>query len=288
VAVEPWVGNIFTSHGVLAGIELFSYAPRVINYQCREVISLVVIGSIALLLATGIVWTARNWRRACKQFLAFFLTPKDIGAAIPAMVFLSLALFALEITRVISQVDFDRHLLPFIPFAAIPLLMAFQYRGQARMPVWSWMVLAVYAAYAVASTQEVNSLARARVAAIQKLEEAGIPARQIDGGFEHNLWTQLEVQGHVNDPRIRIPSDACNKTQGPTPGLNFVYRLEYAKTPETTNTPFGSVAYFSLLPPFHRTVFIDRFTEDWLDPKKAATRPVEKQLLPKVLLDQYK
>ena len=285
--VEPWVGNIFTSHGVLAGIELFSYAPRVISYHAREVISLAVIGSIALLLAIGIVWTVRNWRSSCRQFFAFFLSSPGVDVAIPAMVILSLALFALEVTRVISQVDFDRHLLPFIPFSAIPLLMAIQHRGLARMPIWSWMVLVVYAGYAVASTQDVNSLARARVTAIQKLEDAGIAASQIDGGFEHNLWTQVEVQGHVNDPRIQNPPGTYDKTKGPAPGLNCVYILEYARTPETLSTRFGSVRYFSLLPPFHRTVYIDHYTEAWLDPKKAATRPVDKPLVPRVLLDQY-
>jgi hypothetical protein len=289
-ALEPWMGNIFSNTGVLSSIEVGGGRPELLSDGGRLVLSVIVIAGLWFLFASAGDWCWRNRQSAADQVARFFFKSTDDQTVVAALVLLGLAIFALEITRCISGVAYDRHLLPLIPFIVIPLLCALQRGGRSRMPAECWISLAIFTAFAVASTQEVNSLARARVAAIGRLENSGIASTQIDGGFEHDYWTELQADGHINDARLRNPPGAYDRTKGPTPAMRTLYRLESNQTAVTASTPFGSVSYFSLLPPFHRTVCIDRFKDTWwLDPVRAATRPADtKQLLPKVLLDQYK
>ena len=288
--VEPWMGNILSNDGVLSSIEIGGGRPSVLSPNCRLAVSIIVIAGLYFVLASAVNWAWRNRPDALPRSISFFFkTPQD-QIPIAAMVLLAMALFSLEITRCISGVAYDRHLLPFIPMVVIPLLCALQRNGLSKMPLECWLFLVAFTIFAIAITQEVNSLARARVVAVNRLETAGIPPSQIDAGFEHDYWIELETNGHINDARLRNPPGAYDKTKGPTPSIKPLYRLESKKTSATTSTPFGSVSYLSLIPPFHRVIYIDRFIDAWwLDPVKAATRPADtRQLLPRILLDQYK
>jgi hypothetical protein len=223
------------------------------------------------------VWTRRP-TVAFKKSLDFFFKPDNHRAATAALILTTLAYLALELTRCMFNVGFDRHLLPLVPFVGIPILLALQNAGMTRMPILSWLTLFLFAIYGIAITQELNSLARARVIAIARLKESGIDDNQIDAGFEHNYWTQAIISGHIND--ARLPLGVYDPTKGPTPDLIFLYRLERVPMPDTEPSPFGQVDYFSLLPPFHRTVLIDKY--------KTPTPAPVRQILPKILVEQYK
>jgi hypothetical protein len=289
-AAEPWMGNIFSNTGVLSSIEIGGGRPPLLGAQGRVLLSVIVITALWLLMASGGAWLWQKRPGLPEDLRLLVFKPPGNLTVVLAMLLLVLALFVLEVSRCISGVAYDRHLLPMIPFLVIPLLYGFASAGLARLPIESWILLAVFAGFAIASTQEVNSLARARVVGIARLETGGVLPTQIDGGFEHDYWTQLESQGHINDARLRNPPGAYDRSRGPLPAMHVLYRLESTPTSVTTSTVFGTVRYFSLLPPFHRLVLIDRFTDPWwLDPKRAATRPADtKQSLPKVLLDQYR
>jgi hypothetical protein len=287
-AVEPWMGNILSTSGPMGSVEIAGGTPVVLGSHVRLAISLVVMAGIAMLMSIALMWIYRSGKSASPRLVHFFFVPLPAQTSVAGMLILSMAMFALELTRVISEVSYDRHLLAFIPFVSIPLLFGYQRAGVVRMPLIAWGLLMVFGIYGIASTQEINALSRARAAAIGKLETAGIAAKQIDGGFEHNYWTQVQLDGHINDVRIQNPRDAYRSDRGPTPDMHVLYRLESRRTAVTTYTSFGTQDYFSFLPPFHRRFYIDRFVDPWwLDPAKAATRPVEKSLIPQALLDQY-
>jgi hypothetical protein len=307
-AIAPWMGNMLTPTGILGSVELSGDRPVVLVKSIRVALSLGVYIAGALLLASVFMSLARP-RRAWDQLKSFFLHPANHGnipaglplqrhassvpqsapIAIPAILLTILGYLALEITRCAFDVAYDRHLLPLIPLLAIPLLWLYQRSGHRQMPKAAWALLAVYAVFAIASTQDVLSLARARASAVQRLNASGIPNTQIEAGFEHDYWAELQTHGYINDPRLRNPAGAYKKGQSAIRSVQPLYRLEAAVTRATVATKFGSVAYFSFLPPFHRIVYIDRFTDPWwLDPQKAATRPSRlHQLIPKTLLQQY-
>ena len=113
---------------------------------------------------------------------------------------------------------------------------------------------------------------------------------RIDAGFEQNYYVQLNrgENHYINDARIQNPPSAFNPKLGPTPLMDCLYELESRQTPVTEKSEFGTVEYFSVLPPFRRTIYIDRFIDPWWhDPAKAATRP-DPQMLPKDLVKQYR
>jgi hypothetical protein len=121
--------------------------------------------------------------------------------------------------------------------------------------------LAIFACYALASTQDVLAMARARAAAVSRLEAAGVPATAITAGFEYDYWTQLTTAGWINRPEIANPSHRFDPNLGPCPAIRPVYRLETQPDGDTEPTGFGAVDYTSWLPPFRRQVRIDRFRE---------------------------
>ena len=157
-----------------------------------------------------------------------------------------------------------RYLLPILPVVATIFLLWFQADNLANrmlhrlvMPL-SWALLAVFASYAIASTQDLWALAQARATAAKRLEAAGVHRTAIDAGFEYNSWTQLLISGRMNSRWVVNPPNAYDASLGQTPSVVPLYRLEYEPTPETSGSQFGSVPYFSFLPPFHKRVSIDR------------------------------
>jgi hypothetical protein len=116
----------------------------------------------------------------------------------------------------------------------------------------------VNACYGIASTQDSWALARARVIATRKLEAAGVPRTSISAGPEYYGWTQLLVNGQINDPWVKNPPNAFRPGSGATPAVVPGFVLEYKPTLDTEPTEFGAVPYFSMLPSSQRRVSTDR------------------------------
>jgi len=218
-----------------------------------------VYGSICLL--AGEIPRLRILTRRAVNFLS---RPPETQFALAAMSLFSVVYFVLLVLRPTEIDVFDRYLLPLMPCAAAILLIWFQADNQEPermkrlvMPV-AWTVLAVMACYAVLSTQDFWSLARARVIATKRLEAAGVPRTAIDAGMEYDGWSQLLLTGQINNRWMTNPPGAYRPGLGITPDVKPVYRLEYRPTSDSRPTEFGTVPYFSLLPPFHKQVSIDR------------------------------
>ncbi len=198
--------------------------------------------------------------------------------ALPVLAIFGSSYFALMIIRSAQDLVFDRYCLPLIACVAVPFLRSFKPRacGLATLAI-AWSLLAVYSAYGLASTQDVLALAAARRAAVDRLESSGADSTEIAGGFEYNFYTQLEQAGHINRYGIRNPANAYNPNQGYTPALKCRYRLEWQPYVDTMPSRFGTINYFSWLPPFHRRIFIDQFKHPWW----LAPHPSNKTPLPR-------
>jgi len=64
--------------------------------------------------------------------------------------------------------------------------------------------------------------------------------------------------GLMNAPWVVNPAGFYRPKVGMTPSVVPVYRLEYRPSEDSILSEYGSVRYFSLLPPFHKQVSIDR------------------------------
>ncbi len=257
LASIPWMGSTLNWEGIHGTMELPG-RPVVLIRPLRALIAVTVYAASILLISE--LW---GFRRLARRVLHFFLDPPPGQVTLAAFSLFGVTYLALLILRGAYIDLFDRYFLPLIPWLTVVLLLwnDGHSRGEwslRRAIPAAWALLAIFAFYAVASTQDVLSLARARVVAAAKLEAAGVPRTAIDAGYEYNGWTELLISGHVNFRWIVNPPDAYRPGLGPTPSVKPLYRLEYQPTPETMTTPFGSVPYFSLLPPFRKQVYIDR------------------------------
>ena len=258
LASIPWVANTLDWEGINGSMPLPG-RPIVLTRPIRALVAMAVYATICML--AGEFWDFRRLvRRAGRSLLD--LSGTDFAMA--AMSLVSVAYFVLLVIRATDFPIFDRYLLPILPWAAALLLLWSEKDNPrtARMPRMAmplaWAVLAILALYGMASTQDLWALAKARVVATRKLEAAGIERTAIDGGFEYNAWTELMTSGHINSPWVLNPPGSYNPNESQTPSVVPEYRLEYDLTPETAPSEFGSVPYFSLLPPFHKRVRIDR------------------------------
>ena len=273
--VAPWMGNTLSAKGVMGLAEMHAERPDAMRRPVRILVAVVVFTIASILLADLLIWLARPLT-AVRNTVKFLLFPDRRQALLPAMVLFALVYCTLLLPRAASNMVYDRYMLPLMPCLLFPLMLQAQKRGELKVPTLAWVLFGLFTVYGIAINEEVMALGRARESAANRLIAAGIPRTAIDGAFEYNFQTQIQTHGYVNDPRIKIPAHAWDKTVGPTHSVMPIYRLEFTPAPDTKKTAFGTVDYFSYLYPFHRRLFIDQFRDPWwLDPSRAATHPSE-------------
>jgi Dolichyl-phosphate-mannose-protein mannosyltransferase len=259
LASIPWIANTLNWEGI-NGTAPLPGRPIVLTPSIRAVVA-VTVYVVACLLAGELT----NFRTLARRVWAPFLDPSGNQFTLVAMGLVSVTYFALMVLRDADFAVYDRYLLPILPWAATVLLL---WSGaiappdpiQRRAMPLAWATLGIFAMYAIASTQDVWALARARVLATKRLEAAGISRTSIDAGFEYNAWTELRLNGRLNSNWVVNPPGAHRPDLGLTPSVVPLYKLEYLPTPESPASKFGSVPFFSFLPPFRKQVSIDRVT----------------------------
>lgn len=236
-----------------------------IPYWGQALISLVVLAAaLGLLFAVkqkGWKTVAAGKERLARE-MVWLLAPFTLGY------------FALLLTLGWHWIVFDRYLLGVMPCAIVAGIWLSQRCVGPRLPRSSVVMLVVFAVFSVAGTHDLFAWQRARLAAIHELRQAGIPRTEIAGGFEYDGWTQIEDGAYVNDPRIKVPRGAF-KGPRPKPDIHDPCAADDAILPELTDihpqysigiglrdcylpSSFPAVRYTSWIPPFRRTIEIQR------------------------------
>ncbi len=181
----------------------------------------------------------------------------------------SVAYVGLIVTRAAM---FDRYLLPLLFALLVVLLRLYERRVGGRLPLACAVPLVVLAVYGVAGTHDLFALSRARLAAANEMRAAGVPRNEIVAGFEYDGWTQIELTGYVNEPRMHTPAGAYRPWQAPigaaagclpafasyTPSIHARYFLATAAGVCYPASEFGPVSYRSWLPRRDPAVYIVR------------------------------
>ena len=257
LASIPWIASSLNWEGI-NGTAALPGRPVVLIRPVRVIAAVSVYVAAALIVSE--LWDRRN---RLSRVLHFFVEPPESQFCLAAMSLFGAGFMALMMIRAARIDIFDRYFLPALPWlAALPLVWHQSTRSQGgrqpRAMFAAWGLLAIYALYAIAGTQDVMSLARARADAAARLEAAGVRRTAIDAGFEYDGWTELLGGGHANHRFVLNPPGAFHRELGLFPSVKPVYRLEYAPAADSVATPFGSVPYVSLLPPFRKQVCMDR------------------------------
>ena len=166
----------------------------------------------------------------------------------------------------------DRYIVALAPLPIICLLAVYQQRNGDRIPVVAVIVLAVLALFGVARADRLYSENHARLMAAKLLRSQGIPRTAISGGFEYDYETETDVSGHVNESDVTVPANTYRPYVPPAGLPQCAKDLVGAYTPAVvpryflvswprsclTQTNYEPVSYKTLLPPFHRYIYIQQ------------------------------
>ncbi|MGA2849113.1 MAG: hypothetical protein ABSE46_08960 [Terracidiphilus sp.] len=211
--LAPFNGNCVTPFGLERTTATKGYGPLVLALGSRFAITLVVLVAVVCFFAYLI---AGNRTAARAQSNSSLSPPVARGVSQPIrwpvlIILLGpfvLAYLSLLIPRGLSASILDRYALPLLLIGSIVLLRLYQERVRPALPLASSALVLLFALYAVAGTHDVFGMYRARLDAINELRAAGIADTSIDAGLEYNGMTQIERQGHIPLPDIRIPASA--------------------------------------------------------------------------------
>lgn len=118
----------------------------------------------------------------------------------------TLAYLILLLPRFLYPGLLDRYLMfPAAILLGVAVLL-YQAKVSSRLPGAVWIFAACYMAVNVMGMHDTFDLFRAQAKLLARLQGAGVPRVQVDGGAQFNGWTEILQSGHLNDPRIRIPA----------------------------------------------------------------------------------
>jgi hypothetical protein len=176
----------------------------------------------------------------------------------------------LLIPRSYSHGLFDRYALPLMFFASVLLLRLYQDRLGRRLPLIAPLLIALFAAYAIAGTHDLFARYRASAVALRELASAGIPRSALDGGWEFNGWTEIDLSGFAHDPSLKesqqdriqtpkLPDRGCALAQSELfPDIHPQYTLALGPTLCGARSSFPPVLIRTWLPPFRQLIYINR------------------------------
>lgn len=185
------------------------------------------------------------------------------------------AYFALLLPRTLYEFLYDRYFLGLMPFGIIVLLRVHRRWFASRVPWVAFVALALFSIESIGGTHDWFAVNRARVLAVKEVHAAGVPMSYIQGGFEYDGWTQIDIVGHVNERRIAVPAGAhvfVRRAALPHRCEHFFSLFESGIDPEYVivgsrmdcfaPTDFPPIRYRAWLPPFDREIFVQKMREE--------------------------
>jgi len=257
---SPLLGNVVTSKGMLGqGLDLLGTKPEILPMPVR------LLSSAALFLAAGFTIATQLADR--QRLAGSFPEPmrQFLWIVAPSCMFYTLAVIYRSVR---DWLLFDRYCILLLPLLIVPLLWHFQQRIRDTPPVWSWMVIALFACFGIALTHDYLAAGRARVTAASTVTHAGIPRTHVSAGLEYDGWTQLEQAGRIPSPKEQAASPPRRFPVSPpfwfwtkTPSVDPQYVVTYSRLKGLIDSSFPPLSYTAWLPPFHRQVLIQKSPE---------------------------
>ena len=292
IPIAPYAPNNVDVHGLIYSAPLqLGTRPLLLSHNDQLALSLLTLFAVTslLLVVAGNMIDRRDIevrsssRSPPPGVLPLSAEPAGMGSGetqlAPALSWRSLLVLLLPVTlayfgllapRAAMGGILDRYLL--FPHLVVVVIVVRYFQDEVRpaLPLFSLGLILVSAALTSAAAHDAFSLFRAHLQAIDEMRAAGVPRTAIDGGSDYNGWTQIEVAGYLNDPRLQVPAGAY-KPQPPFPnddpcrnysGADFVLQPRYAISfdPNLCGGPagFAPVTYRTWLRPHTGAVYIVR------------------------------
>jgi hypothetical protein len=272
--LPPWSANVVSRYGILWSAPLMGDKPEILPVTITSLVAIVLLISLGGFL----LWIVSFRRR---DRIAAFSPPANrtelsLRESCVLLLPFAAAYFALMLPRaafpsLFSDV-FDRYYLPLIMVAVILLLRLLREHTR-EIPVTCYVVLLLFSFFSITGTHDLFSTYRASAAARSEIEAAGVSPSNISGPWQEDGSNQILAQGYINDDRLENPPHAFQKPLHPelekcdywyaplVPALHFRYVLTVEKLKCLTPSQFPDVTYTTWLPPYQRTVYVERNPE---------------------------
>lgn len=258
----PWLSNIVTAGGIFRGVNLFG--PF---HEMPEILQFLVLLGVVICTAACVEAAVSLRRVEVRPAISHSQQSSWQGMCFLLVPFLA-AYFTLLAPRAAFVIMFDRYFLVPIALAVVFVLRWHQDHISARLPIVSYLALAIFAIVAVGGTHDLFAMERARVQLVQELQQAGIPRTSVNAGFEYDAVSQTEAWGYVNDFHLVNPPGAFKPQPITDEGLcGYAYRfyfpavkpkyvLAWDASPCYGPTQFPAASYHTWLPPATRQLFV--------------------------------
>jgi len=182
----------------------------------------------------------------------------------------SLTYFLLLLPRGAAGWIWDRYLLGLIPLAIVVLLKLHQDHIGDRVSLTAVILLVGLAVLGIGKADMHYAEKRAILAAASMLHADGVPRLAIGASGEYNSETELDLSGHINEPKVEVPAGAYRPYTVPaglppsvkqllspyTPSVKPEYFILSHPDPFLAPTKYPPIPYTTILPPFQRHVYI--------------------------------
>ncbi|HEV2575566.1 MAG TPA: glycosyltransferase family 39 protein [Acidobacteriaceae bacterium] len=150
---------------------------------------------------------------------------------------------------------YDRYALNLLGPAMIVLVRLYQERMQPHLSLASVPLVAITCVYGIFVTHNTFALDRARVDLANEIHASGVPFTAIDGSWDYNFDTELDIATHLNNRLLKVPAngyippppqpaDDCLATwYAYTPHIHALYGVSLFRDICYGEAPFAPVQY---------------------------------------------
>ena len=269
----PWLVDLI---GDLGLVHKFSFTlgerPGVLSEPILRTILAFAVITVAMTFVISLFRTSALSNKSQIKFRALVLPDPGISWHSEFWLFVPFAVVYCSVvfSRSIEHICFDRYLLGLIPIAIVYLLKLYDQSFSAPLPIASYLLLGTIALFSIAGTHDWYAMNRARIETASILTKAGIPDTRFQLGLDYDGWTQLKYSPATSETAASVlldidPVSVANISPpcviwswGVTAAIDPEYFVVLNPMPCLAPSRFAPVTYRSWIPPFHRSLYIQK------------------------------
>ena len=265
--LAPFGTDALSAHGVDIPMTMVGEATAVIPRAVRWFLT-----ALTLLSGLSLLLWALPWSSAIES-TETALRKRSTNVVWVLLLPLTGSYLFLIATR---SLVYDRYWIPLLFMFLVGLLRMYEHKVSSVLPASCGFVLGIAAAFSVLSTHDQFATYRARLAAANELTNAGVPRTSFFAGVEYDGWTELQQQGYIDNPRMKLPQEKLKDAAlvglpwscvpwytSWDPAINPEYEVSQAPTPCFPLADRPPVHYTTWLPPTHRELYFIRIPDSY-------------------------
>jgi hypothetical protein len=142
-----------------------------------------------------------------------------------------------------------------------------------EIPVSCYAMLLLFSFFSVFASHDLFTAYRTIASIRTQLKASGVALSTVSGPWQEDGANQIDIHGYLNDERLANPPGAYQLALHPpledcgywfgyeVSALHFQYMLTVEKLKCVVPSQYPDVTYTTWLPPFRRTIYVERVPE---------------------------